>query len=230
MQDVSVSSPQAALMMESVVLGPSNNDSLTPSGPALEASAIPTGTAPPKEETPHQPVQDEDDEEDVSSGSGNVLNWRKLKNGWNVFASAAAKTYEEQVKPALAVASEKSAKTYEEQIKPALAVASEKSAKAWEEQIKPALAVASEKSAKAWEVTKDKTGEAWEVTKVKSAEAYAKAKPTLDKCSEQCDMGVKTLIASITGKPSPAVVGASVSDDEGAPSSLESSTKGSFTI
>jgi len=233
MQEIPVSSPPAAKEgMESIFLA---NESLSTSAPVQATAAIPTGTASPEEEAPYQPQPTEeatnDEEEDTNSGSGNVLNWKKLKNGWSVFGSAAAKMYEEQVKPALAVASEKSAKTYEEQIKPALAVASEKSAKAWEEQVKPALAVASEKSAKAWEVTKEKTGEAWEVTKVKSAEAYAKAKPTLDKCSEQCDMGVKTLIASITGKPSPAVVGgASVSDDEGAPSSLESSTKGSFTI
>lgn len=178
-----------------------------------------------------------DHDEESTSSAGNILPLGKLQKGWSIFTAMASKAYEEQVKPALAVAAESTSKFNEETLKPAMAVAversktfhqetlkpawestAEKTAKFNEETIKPALAVAAEKTAAAWEVTKEKTGE-----------AYVKVKPTLDACGEQCDLGVKKLVALVNGKSGGGAV-IDMSGESEAPSVLENSTKGSFTI
>ena len=195
------------------------------------ASASPSVAAPaPAVAT--EAAEEEEAEDESTSSASKIINLKKLSRGWGVFSAMVTKTYEEQVRPAMAVAAEKTAKFHEETVKPALAVAAAETAKFNEEKLKPAWEVTKEKSAVAWEVTKEKSAVAWEVTKAKSAELHEKIKPTLDECSTQCDLGVKSLVAMIGGKTGPVVAApGSSSDDEGsAPSVLDSSTKGSFTI
>ena len=177
-------------------------------------------------------VGDEEDDVVDDRSSGSIIDLKRIKRGWNVFSLMAARTYEESIKPAIAVASEKSSKFIEEQAKPAVAKASQAAAKAAED-AQPYLDSAKVKAAEAWEVTKEKSAVAYEQVKVKSTEAYEKVKPHLDECATTCDLGVKSLVAYVSGKPNAAVTAASSSgsdDESSAPSVLDSSTKGSFTI
>jgi len=174
-------------------------------------------------------VGDEEDDLVDDRSSGSIIDLKRIKRGWSVFSSLAAKTYEESIKPAIAVASETSSKFIEEQAKPAVAKASQAAAKAAED-AQPYLDSAKVKAAEAWEVTKEKSAVAYEQVKVKSAEAYEKVKPHLDECATSCDLGVKSLFAYVS-KPAVTAASSSGSDDESsAPSVLDSSTKGSFTI
>ena len=171
-----------------------------------------------------------------SSSAGNILPLQKLARGWSVFSALASKTFEEKVKPAVAVAAEKTGEFYETTVKPAVG-------KAYEESIVPAWEATKEKTGKvyeeqivpAWEATKEKTGKVYEESikpalnsaAEKTGEVYSqKVKPALDHCGEQCDLGVKKLLTLVNGKNGDQSV---VGVDEPA-SALDSSTKGSFTI
>ena len=177
---------------------------------------------------------DADDETDADASSmNNILPMKQLKNGWSVLSSSLKKFHEETVKPSLAVAAERTSKFHEETVKPSLAVAAERTSKFHEETLKPAWDKTVESATPYVESAKEGASKAWEVTKEKTAEAYVKAKPHLDSCSEQCNLGVNKLVALVGGRKS-AVTGVDGpgvdSVDEAAPSVLDSSTKGSFTI
>ena len=174
----------------------------------------------------------ETDAAEGASSMKNILPMDKLKNGWNLFMGHATKAYEEQVKPAVAVAAEKTAKFHEETVKPALAVAAEKTAKFHEETVKPAWERTVVSATPYVESAKENASKAWEVTKEKTAEAYEKAKPHIDSCSEQCSVGMGKIVSMVNGKSNQgAVTGPESSDhDLATPSVLDSSTKGSFTI
>ena len=179
-----------------------------------------------------------------SSSAGNILPLQKLARGWSVFSALASKTFEEKVKPAVAVAAEKTGAFYETTVKPAVAVAGERAGKAYEEQIVPAWEATKEKTGKvyeeqivpAWEATKETTGKVYEESikpafnsaAEKTGEVYSqKVKPALDHCGEQCDLGVKKLLTLVNGKNGDTpVVGVAAEPA----SALDSSTKGSFTI